>query len=601
MAGQLANSVRITDGQLDWSAGVDSSRVPTMQSTAAPNGLKRNQLAWLQNATVRGGGILQRTGWRKVELQFGAVPKWSGLFQGGFMYEPLTENPKLVFSIGGRIYDIRVDTDNQVRDLSTLSGLVNPPNIGQAYFCQGEQFLVIQAGDFTTLPLFWDGTNMTRSLGIVGAGDPTNQLPAAGPMDYFMGRLWYAVGRTYAAGDIVRNLTSGTAPFNYTDSILHVTENPLAAGGDGFIVPSNAGNIRALKHSANLDTALGQGQLFVFTRKSIYSLNVPVTRTDWVAAGNNNQPLQRVMQIGFGTTSDRSVVPVNGDLFYQSPEPSIRSLQLSIRYFSSWANTPISNNEQRVLQFNDRSLLHAASGILFDNRLWQTALPVLTPVGVAHQAVIPLDYDLISSLGEKLPPAWEGVYDGLDILQLFVGDFGGRERAFAAVLSRMTGEIELWELTLDQKFENGDNRVEWGFETPAFTFGNPYALNDLDGMELWIDKLFGTTVFTAYYKNDQNPCWTLWHSWKECVARDCREDSDFPPCPPYPVIPYCEGYKSMMALPKPPAACDTSNGRPTTRGFQFQVKLVIKGWCRIRGLMLYGIPVDRQRFENLVC
>ena len=269
------------------------------------------------------------------------------------MYHPTDGNPYVMASIGGHIYKIDPDNADAAIDLSTSPGLVNPSGQLQSYFVQGEQFLVIQAGDYVTLPLFWDGATLRRSVGlsatsglvlvvagfqlnnfivptqggqtglgfppVLAAGDTirmiqsgttssigdfqvtsysvteadmikldpnqqayttnikvdiyqviapsTAELPAAGPMDYYMGRIWYAQGRIYSAGDTVGNQASGTLAYNFTDAILKVTENPLAIGGDGFAVQASSGNITALKHPANLNTQLGQGQLLAFTRK----------------------------------------------------------------------------------------------------------------------------------------------------------------------------------------------------------------------------------------------------------------------------------------------------------------------------------------------
>jgi len=578
---------------MSFEGGVDSGRVSTIASEGMPYGLRRNQLAFLTNGTVRGGGISPRFGW--IKLVSGAP--WSGLYQSGFTYEQLNGNPYLVLSIGGRIFNVRVDEDNRIEE-TTIPGDANPPLVDQGFMEQGEQFLIIQAGDFTTLPLFWDGTTLRRSVGL-NVPAAQRELPPAGPMDYFMGRLWYAVGRTYTAGDIV-NGPSGTPgpPYMKRDSILKVTENPLAIGGDGFIVPTQSGNIRALKYSSNLDTQLGQGSLFVFTRKAIYATDPPVTRAEWITS---TEPLQRVAQNRYGSYNDRSVVSVNGDLFYQSTD-GIRSLFVAIRDFQQWGNTPISRNENRVLVFNDRSLMRFSSGIEFDNRLLQTVLPTQTPVGVAFQGIVPLDFDLISSLGDKLPPAWEGMWEGLDVLQLFEGDFGGLQRAFAVVVSRLTGEIEVWELTLANLFEQDDNRIQWQVEWPSFTWDQPFMLKQLHGAELWIDRLFGTVNFYLYYRNDQNPCYQFWHAWKECAARDCLED-ELNPCDPteYPEQPYCSQYRATMSLPEPPHSCDATNGRPTNFGYQFQVKLVVRGSCRVRGMLLHAHPIESAPFRDLVC
>lgn len=600
------SAVRLADGAFDASYGVDSSRVTTVQSQTTPQGLPRNALAWLTNGTVRGGGIEPRSGW----LQLVKVLN-EALFQGAYLYEPLFANPYIIAQIAGRIYKIQVEAPYQILDLSAFSGLTNPPDVRQVFMAQGEEFLVIQAGDTDrptpTLPLFWDGISLTRSHGITGntSGPNVDQIPAATCMVYYAGRLWYAQGRQYTAGDIVGG-PSGTNAHR-TNSILNVTENPLAIGGDGFQVPAQSGNITALFYTANLDSTLGQGPLYISTRKNIYSLVVPVSRTDWIASNNNNQPVQTVAQFKYGTVGDRCVTHVNGDVFYQSLEPSIRSLFVSVKYFQQWGNVQISNNENRVLAFNNRGLMRTATGIEFDNRMLQAILPVDTPCGVAFQGIAPLDFDLVSTLQEKRPPAWEGMLEGLDILQLLEGDFGGRQRAFAIIRSRPDqggdGGIWIWELTdfaKVDKTEPDGNRVNWYFETPAWTFEEEFQLKRLDGGEIWVDKVSGTLEMVVDYRQDEDPCWKEWFRTEFCAAKSSCESVANPVC--YPIDTFCGGYKFPITLPKPPVpSCAPMNKRPSDIGYQFQVRVSIKGFCRVRGLLFFALPWDRKPFEGLTC
>lgn len=583
----MASSVRITDGSFDFAGGVDSGKTPTIASELVPHGLKRDHLSWAVNCTVRGGGITQRTGMQPLCT----IHPGNALYQGGWLYDAstLSANPWLMLCIGGHVYQVRVDQNNAVIDLSEISGYTIPATSQMAFFTQGEEFLIIQAGDGTTNPLFYNGTNLWRSMGLAGS-----ELPPATSMTYHMGRIWYAQDRQYTAGDIVGG-PSGTAPYRKRDSILKVTENPLALAGDGFIVPTQSGLIRGLRHTANLDTALGEGLLHVFTRKTVYSLNVPVTRTEWT---NAKEPLQRVAA-DKGSYGDRCLVNINGDLFYQSTD-GIRSLTLAIRYFQQWGNTPISNNVERLLRFNDRSMMRYASGIEFDNRLLQTGLPYQTEVGIAFKALAVLDFDLISSLEEKLPPAWEGSWDGADFLQLFTGDYGGRERAFAVVRSRDDGSIQVWEITTDSRRENGDKRISWLVETPAYTFGKEFELKKLDGGEIWIDKVYGTVDLEVYYRPDAYTCWQFWTLTSFCSARSSCEDIENPVC--YPEQTYREGSKFQVTLPSPPIAnCNSLSARQLDRGFQFQIKIVVRGWCRIRGIMIHALPIQKAPFENMSC
>lgn len=607
----------LPDGSFDWSGGVDSSLVTTLQSKLVPNGLPRDTLSWLNNATVRGGGITQRLGWQALckVLDFG---QW----QGGWMYEPDSANPYLVCQISGVIYAVLLEAPFTVTDLTGGNpSLRNPADVENAWFCQAENWLIIQPGDFytnpvPTLPLFWNGTTLRRSIGLTtvtpAPAPGQNEIPAATCMDYYANRLWYARARKYGAGDMVGG-PSGTAGQHFRDAILSVTENPLCLGGDDFTVPTNAGNIRALFHSANLNAALGQGSLYIGTRKSVYSLSVPVTRLDWINANAQNQPLQTVVQIVNGPVNDRSVVTVNGDNFYQSLEPAIRTLQVSLRNFGQWGNTPISQNELRAMAVNDRGLMRFSGGIQFDNRLLQLVLPVIAAdgVNVVHQAILPLDFDVVSNLHTEgptdvagtsamVPPVWEGAYDGLQFLQLFEGDFGGRQRAFAAEISHKDGSIGIWELTTGSTRDGDDGRVLWAMESPAYTWatsGLELKLKQLKGAELWVDNVQGTVDIDVYYREDADPCWRYWSHEQVCAARNCAE-AGIIAC--YPDREMRAGYRYPIVLPEPKPACDPNGIRPTTIGYQFQVKIVFKGWLRLRGLILYCIPHTKPQYQGLV-
>jgi len=611
MANGASNGTRLIDGQLSFAGGVDSSKPPTIATENNPDGLARNKISWLYNGSVRGSGISQRLGW--VPVVQNAPWDGTGIFQGAFMYQPDFADPHIILAIGGVLWRARVDTDNSVQDLSTIfgPGLTMPPTEPQAYFTQGEQFLVWQAGDEVTNPIFyWDDGDvligMRRSNGFVAVNDPTNEIPAAGPSDYYAQRIWYGFGRLYAAGDIVLNKASGTAPFGYRDSVLHVTENPVAKAGDAFIVPTVAGNIRALKHAANLDTALGTSQLFIFTRRAVYTNEAPITRTAWTLATLDLMPLQKVALVKGGTFAERAVVQVNDDLYFPGPpNGDVRSMATALRYFHQPGSVALSNNIDRLLKFNDRSLMRYMSGVEFDNRLLITNSPITTPVGVAGQTIAALDFDLISTLEERKPPAWEGSLEGLKFLQLLEGDFGGVQKCFAIVWSDLHQAIEIWQLSSDLRFDSNegqDNRVTWGIEFPAYTWGDPLKLKKLVGGALWIDKLFGTTQFTLQYRVDGYPCWIDWHKWEECTARDCRESFPSVADCGYPTEQFCESYQPDMDFPLPPVICiNTRTKRPSNVGYQFQARLLIHGWCRIRAFLLYAEPLVKAPYGNLIC
>lgn len=577
---------------MDWSGGINSNITPTIQSAENPNGLRRNQLAWGNNLTVRGNGISPRRGWQRL-----LVVPFTALFQEASMYTPTGTAPAgfpyIIAQIGGRTFRVRVDTALNTVDEITVAGDPNSALIDQSWMCQAEQFLVIQDG--TAVPLVYNGAILQR---VTSMGNLSPKIPTAEAMDYYMGRLWLAKGREYVASDIVGG-PSGTAPYKFADSVLSMVENTYLSLGGTFIVPDVAGNIRALKHPVSLDTARGEGKLFVFTRERIYSVNVVPTRAEWKLL---TEPIQRVAQINFGTTSDRSVVAVNSDLLCQATD-GVRAVIEAIRYFDQWGNTAISVEENRAIDLNNRELLRFGSGILFDNRILQTCLPQQTEVGVIHKGLLPLNFDVISTLAQKLPPAWEGINEGLDILRVLEADFGGRQRAFAFVRSEL-GEIELWELTaqaIDDTNRTGDARITWSFETPSFTWGKPFQLKQLDTIELWVDKLFGTVDFLVEFRPDQHPCWEYWVKWQICAPRNnCELENVLLPCP-YPTQIFRQQYRATMVLPTPPSTCEIANARPISFGYGFQFRITVHGFCRIRGLLVHALPRMKPPFERLIC
>lgn len=763
----MSSDTRLTTGQMDFSYGVDSSKPPLVASASNPTGLPRNALAWATNATVRGGGVSPRFGLQPLC----SVDSSGAIYQGGFIYDqsmlPAQGNPYLMLSIGGKMLQVRVDTDNSVNDVT--NGFNDPSNVAKAYFEQGEQFLVKQAGDGVTLPLFWDGTTLRRSNGasasvgvvhtafnipaegsdvlvtltapfsgitnqilnvnyqgmfvefiqlvpgnfvtlqnqghantgdIIPAGtqiyagntlvgsllapivapaigstvtgfispvytgggsyvgttilgelwniksltvtNPTanqvyllnitappssgaqiaanstlysvQELPAATAMKYYQGRLWYAQNRVYTAGDIVDG-PSGTVPYENTDSILKVTENPLAVGGDGFSVPGNAGNIEGFGIPIALDQTLGQGPLFVFTRKQIYALTVPQTRAQWIAAGANNQPLQVVVMNGVGTASDRSIVPFNSDLFFTTPVPSITSYLMALRYFQTWGNkSSISNNINRALQFENRALMNVSRNIEFNNYLLCAILPTATAVGTAFTSLAILDADPVSTLQTQNAPAWQGVWQGANILDLFEGDFGGLQRAFA-VVQAANGSIQVWEITYNEQSDNAngssltttDKRIQWIVETPAFDFseypaargGGPFSVKEIDGLDLWLDSIWGEVLIKAEFSPDEDACFYPWFTTTVCSARNSTESVDNPI--PYPVQPMSEGYQMPLSAPKPTNSdCSIGNQRPVTQAYKFRLRFTFTGWCRIRGYHLHVQPRDTTPFYRMI-
>ena len=146
----------------------------------------------------------------------------------------------------------------------------------------------------------------------------------------------------------------------------------------------------------------------------------------------------------------------------------------------------------------------------------------------------------------------------------------------------------------------GDNRVLWGFESPAYTWatsGLEFKLKHLKGGELWVDKVYGTVNIDVWYREDADPCWRKWFSTSVCAARDCTEVD--PVCAYPDGVAFREGYRYPVVFPEPHPACDSMGVRPSTVGYQFQVKIMLRGWCRVRGLILYAMPHTEPQYHGI--
>jgi hypothetical protein len=655
----------VKDGFLTFEGGMNSGSVPEL--------LKPNELSMLVNGTVRGGFVTNRPSYRQMVLDYGGntvlqqrVEK--GRWQGG-CYMQLGEGKGcLIASIGGRLfrfnisaasafvveititgqtvntvgfvvpavgadvtitvfstanfksgyqiaingknYRVKEVVDGQVMIVTNVDDVpgtliavnsvvqfwdVNPATRLQAWLWQSEDTVIVNDGQ--SLPIFYNGATSRRS-----GGDAVKELPPGRMGAYGNGRNWMSLpdGVSYIASDLVGTYSSTGVP-----AYLRVTENAYLNGGGSFKVPGNVGSIYAMRFVAIPDTSLGQGPLLIFTPKMVFSCSTPFDRTVWTAVEN---PLQTVSLIANGGLSHYSTISVNSDVFYRSID-GIRSWILGRREFTSWGNTPISREMNRILDADDPALLYYSSAIYFDNRLLMTCSPVFTQKGIYHRGLVALDFDIISSMRGKLPAVYDGLWTGLTSLQLINGTFSTVERAFDFVLFAVTNDeptIQLWEIQKsgEDYQDNGSIPILWQFETAALEFvGRGMTSLDVKRLingELFVDDVLGLVNFQTFYRPDSFPCWVPWHDWAICQKnRDCGIDpltgcltlNDFKPT-----------YRNRMGMGEPnPKDCYPVAQTPLREGTSFQIRIAISGHCRIQKQRYMAVPTDESVFARLDC
>lgn len=549
----------IYDGFSRINRGMDSGR--------PPSSIGRDQVAFAINTTFREEYPKHRPGIRRVTL--GGDDFQLGRWQGAAGYVATTGRPSVIASIGGQIVQFDL-FDMTVNNLSSTSGLENPSIVPKTWFTQAEQFLPIQNG--VSIPLIWDGASLRRATPVAFGGV---ELPVGCMMEYSNGRLAVALpGLTsFVMGDLAYSRTGNAS------DVLGFTENQFIDGGGEFVMPSDAGFITAMKTVAIMDTTLGQGPLQIFGQKGSASFNAPFDRTQWQ---NLSSAIQSVSMLAPGPTSQEVTISVNGDLWYRASD-GIRSFQIARRDHGTWVNTPLSHEMDRVLEKDDPALTDFASGVDFDNRLLCTVSPYRATTdgveyGVAWRGLVALDFKPVSSMFDRNQPSWEGVWTGLQILQILKVDCYANERCFVFALNS-DNEIELWELSKTDTADNGGTvPIDWTIESRALGFvDNSEYLKQLKRTEQWLQKMTGEVVWEVEYRPDGFWGWLPLDSGSVCATTGMCEG---PACGP-PQSPQLQ-YRPRKITSAPALDCEECVDKPYRNGFEFQFKLSVTGSAQLR-------------------
>ncbi len=424
------------------------------------------------------------------------------------------------------------------------------------------------------------------------------ELPPGRMGTYGLGRNAISLtdGRQFVMSDQVGG-ASGTQANNYRDAVLSITENLFLLGGGNFTVPGNSGDIRAMRFTATMDVSLGQGPLQVFTPNTVFSCICPPDRETWSSVTN---PILTESVITNGGLSQWATMNVNNDILTRATD-GWRSIKLSRRDTDTWGTTPISFEVSKRLDKDPETLLGYTSSIVFDNRGLLTSKPKLTPQGIYWQTLVPINFDPVSSLRGKAPSVYDAlIWEGLNVFQLFVGQFSGVERAFAFCWNEGTMEFELYELLKSAGAAVNDDdgiverRVTWSFETAVLFQEQQNQKRQykqlIDG-EMYVDKMQGQIDVQVYWKPDQWPCYVPWISFQTCTfeAKDGKL-----------------GFNPRMGLGEPPAPrnglfCDEVNNRPLREFYNAQFKFVITGEVEFLGASFKCVPAPATEFAKPIC
>lgn len=417
----------------------------------------------------------------------------------------------------------------------------------------------------------------------------TPELPAGRMGTYGMGQTWMSLidGTSFIASDPV-GFSSGLPIYNYRDAVLRTTgaESFLASSGGSFRIPTSGQIINSMTFTAVLDTSLGQGPLQVGTDSNIFSCLAPFDYTATVLP----PVILTESLIGFGPLAQNSTIIANSDLLFRS-FIGLGSLILARRQFQqelTWGNTPISREMTRPFSQDDEALLPYGSAVVFDNRLLDTCMPAASGQGVVHTGFVSLNFDLVSSLRGKAPPVYDGLWTGLNALQIINIQSGSEARAFVFGVNFIESKIEMYELLKSQDriyFDNGVTPIKWIIETPILFNQDVKPLNELVRLtngEMWLQDIIGTINVKVQYRpdfysgSDQPGCWEDWTEFDICaeaVGINVRPS-----------------YRTRIGLGEPNGnRCQENNNRPFRVGHFFQFRLEFTGSAKFMCLRVQAV------------
>lgn len=548
----------LKDGQFNARAGVTSAY--------APDDIPVNSLAWAKNVSVRGGK--PRT--RPAFIERGRLPK--GRLQGIEFFS--AHGGMFVCQVGGVLYRLTLQ-GNDVKTQQIGMEFFNSAKLPTVWMQETDGSFIVQDGQ--SAPIIYDGASGRR------ARRDKFEVPIGRQMAYGNGRLWVATSSGLMAGDIK------TKPFQ---SELLFNESDALAGGGAFYLPRKTNGLAFMPVA---DTATGLGSLLAFTDGNTESLRAEVASRDlWSQLpGFKTEALP-----GIGACSHHAIVRVNQDVYFRSSDGAIRSFRSSRLEINSPGNTPISREVSRLLDFESVDMLAHASAVYFDDRVLFTASPLFGPRGqVVFRDIVSLDASPLSSNQGKLPPVYDGEWEGAQFVRLVKGTFAGVERAFAVSCDR-DGISRLWEITkrgIEDRSSAGVSRIKSCVEYRRFAFSTPNQLKRLDLCRVYLSGISGAGTLEVHFRADNEEQWRLWdqRSFTAMISEAEGAGTD-----PHPLKNIHPQYRHALGTFSSPEDIDGVSQRSVCVGFMFQIRLVWTGCAQIDRVELFAAPVDEQLFSD---
>ena len=383
----------------------------------------------------------------------------------------ITSNPAISMGVGsGTVVSVLV-TDRGFGYTSAPTVTISAPG-GAGTTATGTAAISSTSGQVERITVSNAGTSYTSAPTITFSGgggsgakayailENPSEVPTGSIMTYGQGRLFIANPNRFEvqALDIVGShvnvkagtIASGAINYPLSDprtSVLFNTENTYLNEGGSLLMPSFMGKITGMQFVPTQNTTAGQGQLFVFCEFGAATFAVTTPRSAW----GTTSGFQSVLYTNIGAVGPDAFAQVNGDLFFRSND-GLRTYKNATAEMGTYGNTAMSAEMNKILEQEPIHLLQDVSLAYTDRgRVLMTALPqeyqpetFNSKSKKVYKALISLDFNSMTGSLGKTAAAYDGIWTGVDMLQVIAGDFGRRNRAFIIGVSCNLNSV--WEI-----------------------------------------------------------------------------------------------------------------------------------------------------------
>lgn len=511
--------------------------------------IREDQYAAGINVTTKDGGLGPRPGFAFQDVVVttdGAVTNpdgtqttyqrifKSGKFQGAEAY--ITDVGRFIITvISGVIFMVDIDRltaevldiepqDNEVNAVESDSQRLNQYISRHNFSPAGRFFTVFDHPDF---PVIIDGIDARRADpdAVDAQGNPTPEIPNGVIGAFNQSRLW--VGsfiNEFTAGDPVGNLATPDAPITF----IEVLTPASAFFGQVFSLESSplTAPITAMGFIHVADKSTENGPLFVATKDAIYAYRSDISRTQW-----EQGTFGSVVLFNAGIVGPKAFTHRGTDLLFVSGDGHVRSLALSAaQQGGRWVNSPIDREVKNWVVSHDTELNELTEVATAGNRVFITVNPYRVDVldtnnkvthDFAFRGLVVLELDNVSGMLQDAPPAWAGLWTGVNPMALVEVDdelyIWSKDPAAVNALYKLD-ESKTYDV-----YKGTIRPIRSRVYLREYSFQDRFKMKKEKTAEPQLSSLEGDVVLEVRRRTESAKNWTLWRRWEHrAKTQECE-------------------------------------------------------------------------------